>query len=103
MRWLLVAAALAGMFLGIGIIWLFVWFMAGCSNLLETTEEPNWNSCSRWQVCDVPEKTSYNITSSDCLLLDSSNAQALWGLLMKHNIKMSATCQGEVLTIRQVG
>lgn len=66
--------------------------IAGCSQA--PSKEPVWNNCGQWQVCDLPKKTSYNITGSDCLTLDSENAQALWGLLMKHNIKMEATCLG---------
>lgn len=76
----------------VGLALLGILLITGCSQAPST--EPVWGNCGQWQVCDLPEKTTYNITASDCLTLDGGNAQALWGLLMKHNIKMVATCLG---------
>jgi hypothetical protein len=86
----------------IGLV-LLTGLLAGCGNEYPTPQEPQWNTCAMWTICDTPERNVYNVSSSDCMTLNSVDSELLWNWLRKYDTTISADCkqQGGV-SVKQI-
>ena len=79
----------------VGLLGLLV--LSGCGNQYPglNATEPDWDSCSYWRVCDIPDRTTYNVSGSDCMDLEPGRASYLWHWLRKYDTTMYAECLRE--------
>jgi len=88
MKWA-IAIALVGLLL-----------ITGCS---QKKELPDWSSCNNWEICAKDKENVYNVSTTDCVVLNTAEAEAVFNIFLEHDIMIIATCvQQDTLIIRQI-
>jgi len=74
----------------VGLVGLLV--LSGCDSGYVEPSEPDWATCSMWEICEIQQRNVVNSSIEWCRVMDASNAEWVYHFGRRQGASMTIDC-----------